>query len=58
MKKVRFSEKIMVHEFEVVKTNQSESSIAADHHRFQMRIQRVSLVLNDVLLKKIEKMEL
>lgn len=61
LKKVKFSENISVHE---IGNTQDEKSArkgmqwiqaACDRQRFQMRIQRIDLSLNDVLVKKLEK---
>lgn len=58
MKKVRFSEKITIHEVDISEDEKSARSglgwiqAAADHARFQMRIKHVSPVLNDMLKKK------
>lgn len=49
MKRVQFSEKITVHEIGSDKFIQSCLSSAADCHRFQLRIQRIGLVLDEVL---------
>lgn len=56
MKKVRFSGKVEVYEIEVDSNHGGMSQ--ADHHRFKKRIQRVNLVLNEVLQAKLEKIKI
>lgn len=59
-KKVRFSENISVHEIcntqddKAARNGSSWIQAAVDRERFQMRIQRVALSLNAVLVKKLE----
>ena len=63
MKRVRFSEKIKVHEIGNCADDKSSRNglqwiqAAADRQRFEIRIQRTSLILNDVLRRKLEEIK-
>ena len=53
MKKVQFSEKIFIHEFSyhdpLQQCKLQTIQIAADQHRFQMRIEPTNLLSNEML---------
>lgn len=64
MKKVRFAETVTVHEVGSSEDDKSNRSglewmqAAVDRKRFQTRINRVGLTLNDILRKKVKEIKI